>query len=217
MPIVSDFDNTLTTVDIGDALCDRFAPPEWHAIDDRWHRGELSLPAAQREIWSLVRATPTAVRDFLAAAARLRPGVPELLQACRERGEPVYVGSGGFDFYLEPILAPHRAALAAIYCSRGVFRGDRIALEFASGLECPTCAVCKGRLCARVRAAHPGGRLVFLGDGSSDCCAIGHADLVLALRGSRLAERCAADGRQPFAVFDDFHDVRRLADLEPQP
>src|SRR5512142_3339460 len=126
MPIVSGFDNTLTTVDI----CDRFAPPEWHAIDDRWHRGEVSLPAAQVAVWSLLRATAAEVRDFVATTARLRPGVPEFLRACRERGEPVYVGSGGFDFYLEPILAPHRAALAAVHCSRGTFAADRIALEF---------------------------------------------------------------------------------------
>jgi 2-hydroxy-3-keto-5-methylthiopentenyl-1-phosphate phosphatase len=215
MPIVSDFDYTLTTIDVGDALCDRFAPPEWHAIDDRWQRGEVSLPAAQREMWSLLRATPDATREFVAAAARLRPGVPEFLRACQERGVPVYVGSGGFDFYVEPLLAPHRAALAGVYCSRGVFHGDRVALEFPTGLECPTCAVCKGRLCDRVRAAHPAERLVFLGDGASDRCALGHADLVLAVRGSQLAERCAADGRQPYAVFDDFYDVRRLAGLGP--
>jgi 2-hydroxy-3-keto-5-methylthiopentenyl-1-phosphate phosphatase len=217
MPIVTDFDNTLTTLDVGDALCDRFAPPEWHAIDDRWQRGEVSLPAAQREVWALVRATPAAVRDFVAAEARLRPGVPELLRACRARGVPVYVGSGGFDFYVEPLLAPHRDALAGVHCSRGVFHGDRIALEFRAGLECPTCAVCKGRLCDQARAAHPGERVIFLGDGASDRCAIGRADLVLAVRGSQLAARCAADGKQAFAEFDDFFDVMRLAGLGPQP
>ncbi|MBI5479671.1 MAG: HAD-IB family phosphatase [Deltaproteobacteria bacterium] len=213
MPIVTDFDYTLTTIDVGDALCDRFAPPEWHAIDDRWQRGEVSLPAAQREIWSLLRATAAAVRDFVATTARLRPGVPEFFRACRERALPVYVGSGGFDFYLEPLLEPHRPALAGLYCSRGVFHGDRLALQFLTGLECPSCAVCKGRLCDLARAAHPGERLVFLGDGASDRCAIGHADLVLAVRGSQLAERCAAHGRQPFATFDDFFEVMRLGGL----
>ena len=217
MPIVSDFDYTLTTIDVGDALCDRFAPPEWHAIDDRWLRGEVSLPAAQREVWALLRATPAAVREFVTTAARLRPGVPDFLRACHARGVPFYVGSGGFDFYLEPLLAPYRATLAGVHCSRGVFHGDRIALEFATGLECPTCAVCKGRLCDQARAAHPGERLVFLGDGASDRCAVGHADLVLAVRGSLLAARCAAAGTQPFAVFDDFFDVLRLLGLEPHP
>jgi 2-hydroxy-3-keto-5-methylthiopentenyl-1-phosphate phosphatase len=213
MVIVSDFDNTLTTVDVGDALCDRFAPPEWHAVDDRWQRGEVSLPAAQREVWALVRATPAAVHAFLAAAARLREGVPELLAACRARGVPVYVGSGGFDFYVEPLLAPHRAALAGVCCSHGVLRGDRVTLEFATGLECPACAVCKGRLCDRARATHPGARVVFLGDGASDRCAIGRADLILAVRGSQLAARCAADGRQPYAEFDDGFEVMRILGL----
>jgi 2-hydroxy-3-keto-5-methylthiopentenyl-1-phosphate phosphatase len=214
MPIVSDFDYTLTTIDVGDALCDRFAPPEWHAVDDRWQRGELSLPEAQLQMWSQLRATPTEVNAFVATAARLRPGVPEFLRACRDRGVPVYVGSGGFDFYLEPVLEPHRLALAGTFCSRGIFHGDRVTLEFLTGLECPTCAVCKGRLCERVRAAHPGERLIFLGDGASDRCAIGHADLVLAVAGSELAARCAADGHQPFATFGDFFEVMRLLDLE---
>jgi hypothetical protein len=37
---------------------------------------------------------------------------------------------------------------------------------------------------------------------------------VLAVRGSQLAARCAADGRQPYAEFDDFFDVMRLVGLE---
>ena len=213
MVIVTDFDYTLTTIDVGDALCDRFAPPEWHAIDDRWQRREIPLPEAQQQMWSLLRATPAEVDAFVAGAARLRPGVPELLAACRARAVPVYVGSGGFDFYVEPILAPHREALAGVYCSRGTFHGDRISLDFPTGLECPTCAVCKGRLCDQARTAHPGERLVFLGDGSSDRCAIGHADLVLAVAGSGLAEWCATAGSQPFATFRDFFEVMRLLGL----
>ena len=44
--LILDFDGTVTDVDVGDAVCDRFAPPQWKLIDERWTRREISLPEA---------------------------------------------------------------------------------------------------------------------------------------------------------------------------
>ncbi|HEV7501173.1 MAG TPA: 2,3-diketo-5-methylthio-1-phosphopentane phosphatase, partial [Vicinamibacteria bacterium] len=54
--IVLDFDGTVTQKDIGDEVCDRFAPPAWRDIDAAWVRNEISLPDAQRKMWALARA-----------------------------------------------------------------------------------------------------------------------------------------------------------------
>ncbi len=62
-----DFDGTLAASDVGNALCDRFAPPREAAR--RWWDGELRLDEAQREIWGLVRGEP-GVDELLADLRR---------------------------------------------------------------------------------------------------------------------------------------------------
>jgi 2-hydroxy-3-keto-5-methylthiopentenyl-1-phosphate phosphatase len=191
--VVLDFDGTLTERDAGDALCARFAPPLWQEIDERWHRREIALPHAQRLMWGLVRGSRAELARAAREAGALRPGAGALLAACAERGWPVVLASGGFDFYLEPILGPHRRLLEAAYFNRAHPSRRGVRLEFPHpDLACGTCAVCKGRVLDRHRS--PGRRLVFVGDGSSDRCALGRADLVFALAGGALDRDAAARG-----------------------
>src|SRR5581483_10518954 len=107
--LVLDFDGTITTADLGDALCSRFAPPSWRDVDAEWVRGEVSLPEAQRRMWALARATR---EEALAAAreiGRLREGLDALLDGAHARGVPVWIASGGFDFYVEALLGARLA------------------------------------------------------------------------------------------------------------
>jgi 2,3-diketo-5-methylthio-1-phosphopentane phosphatase len=215
--IVLDFDGTVTTLDVGDAVCDRFAPADWRDIDAKWHRGEISLPEAQRGMWALVRAAPSEIEAYVGEVARLRPGLDALLDEADRQGWAVTVASGGFDFYIRPVLGPKRLArLAACYSNRAHFENGGVRLEFADGsLACRRCAVCKGKICERLRA--PGVRVAFVGDGYSDRCAIGRADRLYAVRGSSLASGCAERG---FACveFEDLDQVRRaLLGDDPPP
>jgi len=192
--LVLDFDGTLTDVDVGDAVCDRLAPPGWRDIDERWARREISLPEAQRQMWALVRATRDEALAAARAAGHLRPGLPSLLDAADARGVPVWLASGGFDFYIEPILGPLLGRFARAWYNAARFDGDRLAVEFPhEELACGSCAVCKGKVCDRARAAGAGA-VIFVGDGHSDRCVVGRADAVAAVRGSHLARWCREHG-----------------------
>src|SRR5262245_12690928 len=146
--LVLDFDGTITTTDVGDAVCERFAPPTWREIDDRWVRHEISLPEAQRQMWGLARATRDEAAAFVRDHARLRPGLDALLAAAADRGVPVWLASGGFDFYILPLLGPRLGGIARALYNTARFDGDRIAVEFPHpDLACGRCAVCKGKVC----------------------------------------------------------------------
>ncbi len=67
--LVLDFDGTVATRDIGDEVCDRFAPPEWRDFDHLWVKNEISLPEAQKKMWALARAERS---EALAYAHRAR-------------------------------------------------------------------------------------------------------------------------------------------------
>src|SRR4051812_8388582 len=102
--LILDFDGTLTRVDVGDALCARFADPSWHDIDQQYARGELSLPEAQRRMWALFRATLPQAEAYAREVGVLRPGVDALLDRAAALGYPVRLASGGFEFYVRAIL-----------------------------------------------------------------------------------------------------------------
>src|SRR3954449_7647296 len=102
--IVLDFDGTVTTKDIGDEVCDRFAPPAWRDIDAAWVRNEISLPEAQRRMWALARCTREEAVEYGKQAGPLRPGLDAFLDAATQAGARLWLASGGFDFYIEAIL-----------------------------------------------------------------------------------------------------------------
>lgn len=203
--LVLDFDGTVTERDIGDEVCDRFAPPAWRDIDAAWVRNEISLPEAQRRMWSLARAT----RDEAVACARevghRRHGLSALLDRVEAAGGETWLASGGFDFYVEALLGDDAGRLARRYYNATRFDAGRIEVTFPhAALACDRCAVCKGKVCDLARAT--GARVVFVGDGSSDRCAVGRCDRLFAVTGGILDRHCAEVGA-PATRFTSFDEV----------
>jgi 2-hydroxy-3-keto-5-methylthiopentenyl-1-phosphate phosphatase len=202
--IVVDFDGTITERDIGNEICDRFAPPAWRDLIEAWRSGALSLPEAQKLIWAQCRASAADILAYTREVGAIRPGFDAFLEDCRARKWPLVLVSGGFDFYIEPLLGARLAAFEAAYVQHGVLEDGGVRVAFPDhGLGCDKLAVCKGKVCARHRG---GDGVVFIGDGASDHCALGEADLILAVRGKRLAGWCA-ERADPWEAFEDFHEV----------
>jgi 2,3-diketo-5-methylthio-1-phosphopentane phosphatase len=203
--IVLDFDGTVTEKDIGDEVCDRFAPPEWRELDAAWVRHEISLPEAQRRMWALARAQRAEAVAYALTVGQIRRGLDRMLEAAARRGDELWLASGGFDFYIEAILGARLGQFTRRFYNRTDFVDGRIVVEFPhEGIACARCAVCKGKVCDDARAT--GRPVVFIGDGSSDRCAIGRADRIFAVRGSLLARTCAERGVEHIA-FDGFDEI----------
>ena len=203
--LVLDFDGTVTTRDIGDEVCDRFAPPAWRDIDAQWVRNEISLPEAQRRMWALARCSREEAVAFGREVGHLRPGLDGFLEAAAGAGARLWLASGGFDFYIEALLGPRLGAFERSYFNATRFVDGRIEVDFPHAeLACGRCAVCKGRVCDAARAT--GRPTIFIGDGSSDRCAIGRADRLFAVRGSLLARACDQRGAD-YVPFDDLGEI----------
>lgn len=199
-----DFDGTVTQKDVGDEICERFAPPEWRDIDAEWVRNEISLPEAQRRMWRLARCGRDEAIGYSRAIGVERPGLAALLDGVRGAGGALWLASGGFDFYIEAILDGRMARFERAFFNRARFIDGGVEVEFPHGdLACGRCAVCKGLVCDRARER---GRVIFVGDGASDRCAIGRADVLCAVRGSMLERVCAERG-VPCVPFDRLDEV----------
>jgi Uncharacterized conserved protein, possibly involved in methylthioadenosine recycling len=56
--IVCDFDGTITRTDVIDNILQRFADPDWEAIEEQWLQGEIGSRECLSRQLSLVKATP---------------------------------------------------------------------------------------------------------------------------------------------------------------
>ena len=204
--LVVDFDGTIAVNDVGNELCERFAPAVWREIGARWLRQEISLPDAQRQMWALVQAEPEAWQSALREVGTLRSGWEVLLTHAQRSGWRLVLASGGFDDYIRALLGSALDRFQEQFFNHMEWREGRPVVSFPhiERLGCAACAVCKGRICAQYRQR--GYRVVFVGDGSSDRCVLGHADRIFAVRDSLLAQWCEAHGAS-FAEFDTFHEV----------
>ncbi|MCU1282681.1 MAG: HAD-superfamily hydrolase, subfamily (PSPase-like) [bacterium] len=208
--VVLDFDGTVTQKDIGDEICDRFAPAAWRDIDAAWVRNEISLPDAQRKMWALARAERPEALAYAREIGHLRPGLDALMASVQRAGASLWLASGGFDFYIEALLGARLDAFERRYFNATRFADGKIEVDFPhAGLACGRCAVCKGKVCDEARAT--GRPVVFIGDGSSDRCAIGRADRLFAVRGSLLERVCAERGAA-CVPFDELGEVARYID-----
>ncbi|MFT7621121.1 MAG: 2-hydroxy-3-keto-5-methylthiopentenyl-1-phosphate phosphatase [Myxococcota bacterium] len=203
--LILDFDGTIALADVGDELCDRFAPPEWAEIDAMFQRRELSLPDAQKQMWALMRCTEAALDAETDRVGTLRHGLDGLLDRADADGVRLVLASGGFDRYIRRILGPRHERFEQAFYSDLTVQGDRLSVTFplADRLGCPQAAVCKGAVCDLYR--EQGCRVIFVGDGASDRCAIGRADVLYAVRDSKLAAWADEAGvaTVPFDSFDE--------------
>ena len=195
-----DFDGTIMPVDTTDYLLERFALPAWHDVEEEWAAGRIGSRECMARQVDLLRASPTAL-DAAVAGLDIDPGFPAFLEACRRHGIGAMVVSDGLDRVIETTLRRYRID-APYYANRLVHAGgDRWRLEFPHAR--PSCASGAGHCkCARTEAAAD--KLsVVVGDGRSDFCIAGRADMVLAK--SKLVEECRRAGivHLPFREFGE--------------
>ncbi len=191
--VLTDFDFTITTVDVGDLITDDHCRAS-DEVTDRFLRGEIGT----RLYWldSMARVDLARAVD-LADSVTIDPGFHPFAEYCREQGIPLAVVSDGFTFYIDRVL--HREGLdwLPVFSNARSEAGD---LLFPFGNPaCDRCACCKAAVVRRLHQA--GSRVIYFGDGVSDLYAAGHADWVFAK--GRLARFLKEQG-SPFFPLDSF-------------
>lgn len=175
--VLVDFDGTIATVDTTDLLLERFAGPAWLEVEEDWKAGRIGSRECMVRQIALVRATPRQLDDFV-DEIQIDPAFPAFVALCRARGLSVTVVSDGIDRTVGATLRRHGLNLPFRANHLEWLGEDRWRLTFphAKG-DCRSLAgTCK----CQFAAARPGAVRVVVGDGRSDFCVAGEAELVLA-------------------------------------
>ena len=207
-PVVfSDFDGTITRMDVTDKILEQYADPVWREVEELWRRGDIGSRECFERHAALVRMTAKQL-DALIDSIPLDPDFPKFFHFLKARQLPFYIVSDGFDYVI-------RRVLKQVGADGELRNGHHL---FSTGLELEAgrvravfphsnhgcshgCATCKPAIIQRVRKKQQ--PVIFIGDGLSDRFAVEVADVVFAKQ--ELLAYCRERGLacRPFETFGD--------------
>jgi len=204
--VYTDFDGTVTERDTLVHLLDHYAGPGWLKIERRVEDGSLSEERGLREEIALLAAPWDEARDLVLREVAADPGFAVFAAWCGDRGWPLEILSGGLAPLIRAVLAREGLARLPLHANDLAFEdGGRWRVVPATSPRIRAlCNHCKSHWL--VSARERGERVVYIGDGCTDRCPGGHADLLFA-KGS-LREWCEREGvaHRPFERFAEIQE-----------
>ncbi|MBM7704765.1 2-hydroxy-3-keto-5-methylthiopentenyl-1-phosphate phosphatase [Metabacillus iocasae] len=205
--IFCDFDGTITNSDNIIAIMKQFAPPEWDAIKEDVLAQRISIQEGVGKMFSLL---PSNLKDqiieFILNHAKIREGFSEFVQFTKEQNIPLYVVSGGIDFFVYPLLGDI-IDVENVYCNQSDFSKERITITWPHTCDdqCHNeCGCCKPTLIRTL--ANEDDVTVMIGDSITDLQAAKMVDTVIAR--DFLVKKCE-ELNIPHQSFETFYDVRK--------
>lgn len=203
--VLTDFDGTISRVDVGNSVLGRFTPKSWEDIDREVVRGRLGSREAYEKIAPMVRVDALRLRTYVLKHAAIDPFFVRFCRLAGKKGVDVKIVSDGLDFYIRAILDKHRLGDVEFYSNRIVFgREEAVAFEFPqANALCGRCGTCKSRILHEHRLIYE--KIIYVGDGYSDICPSQYADLIFAK--GELLRKCRQESAIPYRAFQDFREV----------
>lgn len=203
--IQCDFDGTISMKDTTDSLLNSYGLPGWEDLEDAWENGEIGSRECMQKQVALLDMSPEQL-DASLAQLQVDPGFAAFLHAAQQQGIPFFVVSDGLDYAITTILCSAGITDVPVIANHLVYeQNSRWSLE--TPWNQPTCASANCK-CQHALATHQAGRKVlYIGDGSSDFCVSGKADVVLAK--AKLINYCRDQGIA-HVPFTDFREALAL-------
>ena len=203
MQVFCDFDGTISLVDSTDHVLGRLADPAWEKLEQDWISGRIDAAACMRQQIALIGGSEEDL-DKALSEVRLDPGFNDFAAWCAETDIPLTIVSDGVDRFIRVILA--RENLGHLPVISNKLSGEAGARRLQHPYRREGCSagsgVCK---CAATSAlTQPDSTTVYVGDGRSDFCVSGRADILFAK--SDLAAYVSGRSR-PYHSFRSFHDI----------
>ncbi len=201
---MSDFDETIVTIDTAEFALQLFADPSWKRIEEQFEAGEISFEESLRSEFAMITAPEKVILDELDKVAVLRPNFERLIEYCKKQRLPLIIVSGGLEFCIRHFLGRDDwLNFMEIYAPKSKFtgKGYEVAMPRLFG---------KGSINFKddfvKHHKEQGNRVFYIGDGLGDFPAAREADFSFAIKGSKLAEACRK-GNVPHREITDFQEV----------
>lgn len=206
--IICDFDGTITNTDNIIAIMKKFAPSEWNSLKEGVLSEDISIREGVGKMFQLLpSSSKSEIVAYILEHAEIRQGFSEFVQYTKEKDIPLYIVSGGIDFFVYPLLAG-LVNEDQIYCNRADFSNQRITIEWPHSCDdrCENeCGCCKPSLIRQLTSDYQS--KIVIGDSITDLQAAKLANYVIAR--DLLLEKCDQLNlpHEPFTTFYEVIDV----------
>lgn len=206
--VVSDFDGTIAERDIGHHFFERFIPRRdaHEQLLENWRLGLISSRECLEQEIRWLRADRADLDRFI-DDERLDPFFGDFVDFCNRNRFELLILSDGLDYYIDAILLKFGFGFIEYRANHLVLDGDRIAGVEFPWYDAQVCSMCGNCKRGHIQALRRDGLSpVYIGNGLSDRCACGHADLVFAK--GELLDHCRHE-KIDCVPFRTFRDVER--------
>ena len=199
-----DFDGTLTEEDASFLLLDAFTDADWRALLQQYKEGEITVNSFNSQAFALIKEDEPTLLAFLRSNLKVRPGFPDFIACCREKGfEPVIV-SNGLDFYIKATLKQLNAENIPVFAASTSFGPDGIETRYIGPKGNQLEDNFKSEyIRSFLKTGH---RVIYIGNGASDFPAARQAHHVFAT--SALLD-CCRENNLRYTPFADLNDIAR--------
>ncbi len=202
MLVLADFDGTVTREDVGAHLFNSFSKGKSKKIVSEWLKGRISSKECLERECELIEITEAELKNF-ALSQKIDEHFSDFVDLCKWEKMDLAILSDGLDYYIKLILRKYHLDDIPFYSNAVRFEGKKLIPEFPYyDKGCGNCGNCKKYHLENLR--RPNQKVVYIGDGLSDKCAIKEADFVFAK--NDLKAFCEKE-KIDYFEFRDFRDV----------
>jgi 2-hydroxy-3-keto-5-methylthiopentenyl-1-phosphate phosphatase len=205
-----DFDGTVTVGDVSFLILDEFIGNGWRALFEEYMQGKMSVNRFNAGVFAKVKADKETLERFVREKTVMRAGLPELMEACRERGFRFVIVSNGMMFYIDAILKMLQMNNVEFKAARSIFKPEGIEAWYEAPDGKP---LEDGFKEAYTRDyLKQGYRIIYIGNGTSDFPPASLCSHIFSIDNLSVACNKAGVAHTP---FKDLHEVaegiRKLA------
>ena len=200
--VLVDFDGTITQNDVGALLFNSLSGEKSKRVVSQWMKGEISSKECLERECELIEITKKELKNF-ALSQKIDENFLDFVDLCKRERMDLAILSDGLDYYIKLILKKYHLEDIPFYSNTVRFQGRRLIPQFPYyDKGCGNCGNCKKYHLKNLRGAKQ--KVVYIGDGLSDKCAIAEADFVFAK--NDLKTFCQKE-KIDYFEFKDFSDV----------
>jgi 2-hydroxy-3-keto-5-methylthiopentenyl-1-phosphate phosphatase len=190
LAVLADFDKTVTLSDASYAILDGFASDDWRKVETEAYAGKYTIIEALTIQAGMVRGRPEEMDVLVRDTVDLREDFKGFASLCRENGIHLEICSDGFGHTIPLVLKREGLDWIPWTSNRTWYENGGLRIAFDHHQEyCPINGNCKCHHYARLKESY--GTVIYVGDGGTDACVAGKAEILFAR--DWLAEYCSKE------------------------
>ena len=178
--ILCDFDGTISLNDVTDTLLTQFGKAGYEDLEQAWEAGEIGSRECMGSQIALLNMSKTEL-DAALDSIEIDSHFKSFIAHAKKIDIPVAIVSDGLDYTIQRILNNNGITGIPIYANQLVHINERqwkLEFPYASQNCIKASGNCKCKQVMTQQNVYK--KVLFVGDGSSDFCASGKVDFVLA-------------------------------------